>query len=588
MNKKPIALAAMLSMGIASFPAPSSAETGNIKTFPSDSELNVTMHGHYDSGAAIDAGGAEIIDYAKKNGMAYVVNGADQSLDILDVSANLKLYKKVSLSDLNLGSFEPGDLTSVAVHPSNEFVAVAIPNKVKTEDGLVAFFKANGDFIGKAEVGALPDMVTFTPDGKQLLVANEGEPNDEVTVDPEGSVSLIDVTHGPENPTVKTVGFNKMKDSQIDEDVRSFIPGSTPAQDFEPEYIQVTPDSKKAYVSLQENNAIAELDLSEEEFTRVHSLGFKDHSIENNGIDASNTSEEINIKPMPVLGMHQPDAIALYSVEGKNYILTPNEGDARDYAGFSEEVRVKDIVEDPDADIKLDAKNYEGFTQRELDKMVQNGLFNDDQLGRLKVTTANGKNVEGNYEALYSYGARSFSVYETDNFKQLYDSGNEFEKVTATALTDHFNASNDSNEKKDRSDDKGPEPESAEVGEINGKKYAFIGLERQGGGMVYNIDQPKKPQFVTYFTSRDFSASDGTIKGDSAPEGIKFVPAEESPTGKATLLVAHEVSGTVAAYELTDQSYDQGSKSNRLHALLDKLPVTIAEKSHSILKSLKW
>lgn len=588
MNTTPLALAAMISMGIASYPTSSSADT-NIKTFPSESDMNVTMQGHYDSGAAIDAGGAEIIDYAKMNGMAYVVNGADQSLDILDVSANLELYKKVSLSDLNLGSFEPGDLTSVAVHPSNEFVAVAIPNKVKTDDGLVAFFKANGEFIDTVEVGALPDMVTFTPDGKHLLVANEGEPNDDVTVDPEGSVSLIDVTNGLENPTVKTLGFNELEESQIDGDVRVFTPGSTPAQDFEPEYIQVTPDSNKAYVSLQENNAIAELDLSEEEFTKVHSLGFKDHSIERNGIDASNTSEGINIKQMPVLGMHQPDAIALYSIEGKNYILTPNEGDARDYAGFSEEVRVKDIVENPEADITLNAEHYEGFTQSELDKMVQNGLFNDDQLGRLKVTAANGQNEDGNYETLYSYGARSFSVYETENFEQLYDSGNEFEKITATALTDHFNASNDSNEKKDRSDDKGPEPESAEVGKINGTKYAFVGLERQGGIMVYNVDNPKKPVFETYFTSRDFSAEDGSVKGDSAPEGLKFVSAEESPSGKPTLLVAHEVSGTVVAYEITDESTgSQTTKSNKIQALLDKLPVSIAEKGRSFLQSIDW
>ncbi|MBN8209083.1 choice-of-anchor I family protein [Bacillus sp. NTK071] len=556
MKKTPLALATIVSLSLVSgYPSSSSAEMEQLTTYPDQEELSISLVGRYKSGAALDEGGAEIVDYDKKHQRAFVVNGADQSLDILDLSSStenneIPLYKKVFLKDIDLGSFVPGDLTSVAVHPTSEYVAVAIPAEEKTDKGMVALFQTDGEFIKAYEVGSLPDMVTFSPNGKQLIVANEGEPNDDYSVDPEGSVSIIDVSNGSLNANVNTVGFSSLDEEKIDEDVRVFSPNATPAQDFEPEYIQVTPDNRKAYISLQENNAIAELDLETQTFTSVNSLGFKDHSMEGNGLDASNKSDEVDIKPMPVLGMYQPDGIVLYTVEGRNYIITPNEGDSRDYTAYSEETRVADLEAETGHAIKLDAEHYKGFTQEQLDKMVKDGLWNEEQLGRLKVTTANGLNEDGEYEALYSYGGRSFSVYETEDFEQLYDSGDEFEQITSEALPKNFNSSNDDNAFKNRSDDKGPEPETAEVGEINGKQYAFIGLERQGGIMVYDIDNPKEPQFVTYFTSRDFSSEDGSVKGDSAPEGLKFVAANDSATGKAMLLAAHEVSGTVVAYEI--------------------------------------
>ncbi len=553
--KKIPLLATIVSLSLVScFPSTSFAEE-ELTTFTEQEDLSISLIGRYDSGAPLDEGGAEIVDYDKKHHRAFVVNGADQSLDILDLTSpsdqkELSLLKKVSLKDIDLGGFVLGDLTSVAVHPNSEYVAVAMPAEEKTDPGMIALFETNGDFIKAYEVGALPDMVAFSPDGKQLLVANEGEPNDDYTIDPEGSVSVLDVSNGPKEANVNTIGFDSLDEKKIDEDVRVFGPGATTAQDFEPEYIQVTSDSQKAYVSLQENNAIAEIDLDTQTINSVNSLGFKDHSIEGNGLDVSNKSDEVAIKPMPVLGMYQPDAIALYTVEGKNYILTPNEGDARDYDGYSEESRVEDLEKDTGHPIKLNADNYEGYTQKELDQLVDDGLWDEDQLGRLNVTTANGLNKDGEYEALYSYGARSFSVYETEDFEQLYDSGDEFEQITSQALPKYFNSNNDDNGFKSRSDDKGPEPESAEVGEINGKLYAFIGLERQGGIMVYDIDHPEQPEFVTYFSSRDFSSEDESVRGDSAPEGIKFVSAENSPTGKPMLLAAHEVSGTVAAYEI--------------------------------------
>ncbi len=273
MKKTPL-LATIMSLSLVSISPSVSFAEKELTTYTEQEDLNISLLGRYESGAALDEGGAEIVDYDKKHQRAFVVNGADQSLDILDLSSSpeqkeLKLWKKVSLTDIDLGGFVPGDVTSVAVHPDSEYVAVAMPSKEKTDSGMVALFTSDGDFMKAYEVGALPDMVTFSPDGKQLLVANEGEPNDDYTIDPEGSISVLDVSNGPKEANVTTIGFDSLDEKKIDEDVRVFGPNATRAQDFEPEYIQVTSDSQKAYVSLQENNAIAEIDLKTQTVTSV-------------------------------------------------------------------------------------------------------------------------------------------------------------------------------------------------------------------------------------------------------------------------------------------------------------------------------
>jgi hypothetical protein len=199
------------------------------------------------------------------------------------------------------------------------------------------------------EVGALPDMLVFTPDGKRVLVANEGEPNDAYDVDPEGSVSIIDLPNDITKLTqanVRTATFDKFNDAELDPSIRIFGPGATVAQDLEPEYITVSKDSKTAWVALQENNAIAVLDIDSGEFTALRGLGFKDHRLPGNELDVSDRDKQINITNWPVFGIYQPDAIASYDYQGRTYIVTANEGDARDYDGFSEEFRVKDLMLD--------------------------------------------------------------------------------------------------------------------------------------------------------------------------------------------------------------------------------------------------
>ncbi len=515
-------------------------------------ELNVL--GSYASGI-FDESAAEIVAHDPANQRLFVINANDSTVDVLDIQDP---EQPVKLGTID-ATAEGATANSVAVY--GDLVAVAIEAEVKQDNGKVVFYNSTDlNKVGEVEVGALPDMVTFTRDGQKLLVANEGEPNDDYTVDPEGSVSIIDIANGVASATVTTAGFAGFNDQQaalMEQGLRVFGPGASLAEDMEPEYIAVSIDDTKAWVALQENNAVAELDIAAGEITAIVPLGFKDHSLIGNELDASNRDGGINIRNWPVKGMYQPDAITSYGFNGKTYYITANEGDSRDYDGFSEEFRV--------ADLMLDGTAFPDAAE----------LQEDANLGRLNVTStlgfgdtcdpsdpANVSLVEGEYDKsyvenncvyseLYAYGARSFSIWSEDG-KRVFDSGSEFERITASLIPDNFNGQNDENSFDNRSDDKGPEPEAVTVGIINGQTFAFIGLERVGGLMVYNVTNPQNPQFVQYLNNRDFSVSQEDLEagmaGDLGPEGLAFIAADDSPNGKPMLAVGNEVSGTTTLF----------------------------------------
>ncbi|WP_143046471.1 choice-of-anchor I family protein [Trichormus sp. NMC-1] len=422
---------------------------------------------------------------------------------------------------------------SVAVKNGVVAVAYAIKNTTTNaqETGKVAFFNAaDGSFISAVDVGALPDMLTFTPDGTKVLVANEGEPNSygqANSVDPEGSVSIIDISGGVASATVQTATFTSFN-SQIASlkaaGVRIIGPGATVAQDVEPEYIAVDPDGLTARIILQENNAIAILNITTATITQILPLGRKDHSLPGNGIDASDQDGGINIQNWPVFGLYQPDAIANFTVNGQTYYITANEGDSRDYTGFSEEIRVSNAsyVLDPNV-----------FSNAAILKQNAN-------LGRLQLTNATGDtNGDGYIDRIEAFGARSFSIWNASG-TQVFDSGDQLEQITAARVPTLFNSDGQAANFDSRSDNKGPEPEGVVVGVINNRTYAFIGLERTGDVIVYDVTNPNQPQFVQYINTPE----------DVAPEGLTFISAADSPTGKPLLVIANEVSKTVAVFEV--------------------------------------
>ncbi len=658
----------------------------------------------------VELEGAEISAYDSGTQRIFVTGEAGEN-NAFNIAQDSPILQAVDVSDpsnptvigqIDLSSYGAG-VQSVAVN--NGVVAVAVSAETSTEPGKVVFFNAS-DYseLSQVEVGVLPDMLTFTPDGMKVLVANEGEPNDDYTVDPEGSISIIDVSD-ISTPTVTTAdftAFNGQEDTLRSEGVRIFgkkADGtmSSAAEDFEPEYIAVSADGTAAFVALQENNAFAVLDIASATVTDILPLGFKDWSGANptlkpfkatfegsqevtpntstaagsallqlnqagdalsytmtiEGLDfgelaggeaqttdtgddvtgihfhnaargeggsvvfgivgpeqdtddrtisinddgsttisgvwettdteasesltnfvadlqAANTDEdvdlyfnihteefpmgeirgqvmgasveldasnrdgdgdgEINFANYPILGMYQPDAIASYEANGETYYVTANEGDARDYDGFSEEVRVGDdeIILDPTA-----------FPDAAT-------LQQDENLGRLKTTTALGDtDGDGDFDEIYAYGGRSFSIFNSSG-ELVYDSGDLIGKLTAELVPEKFNSQGTADSFDSRSDDKGAEPEGVTVGEVGGKTYAYVGLERTGGVMVFDVSNPTAASFVQYVNN----------EGDRSPEGLTFIDAEDSANGNSLLAVTNEVSETLSIYNAGTESTD--------------------------------
>ncbi len=453
--------------------------------------------------------------------------------DVFDIISFSNPSSPSVISTINMAPY--GGITSIAV--KNGIVAAASPNTNPQQNGSVVFFDINGNFLKQVSVGALPDMITFSPDGTKVMTANEGEPNDAYTVDPEGSISIIDISGGIANLTqsnVTTLNFNAF-DSQVAAlaatGLRKVRTNNTLSQDLEPEYITISSDSQKAWVTLQENNAVAEVNLATKTITGIWGLGKKDMSLPGNGFDASDNNNEILIANWPVKTYYTPDAVQNYKVGNTHYIVTANEGDEKDLSGFSERTTVGANTYTPDPSIFLQAA-------------VLKASYN---LGRFRVSSATG-NTDGDsdFEEIAALGARSFSIFNADTRQIVYDSGDQFERYIAANHPLIFNADNESNTVKSRSRAKGPEPEGVALGNINGQTYAFITLERTGGVMVYNITNPDNPTFTDYKHSRMTSA----YGGDNGPEGIIYIAPENTTTGKGYVIIANEISGTLSMYEI--------------------------------------
>lgn len=486
--------------------------------------------------SGVNSSTCEIVVHDPVTQRLYTTSAIAGVLDIIDFS-NPASPSVISTVDMN----SYGGITSVAV--KNGIVAVASPNADEQLDGSVVFLDIDGNFLNQVTVGALPDMVLFTPDGTKVLTANEGQPNNNYTIDPEGSVSVIDISAGIQSLTQSNVttllftAFNAQESALIASGIRKLKATSTLSEDLEPEYITISDDSKKAWVTLQENNAIAEIDLENLQITELWALGTKDFNVAGNGYDASDNNGEILIANWPVKAFYIPDAIAQYTVNGTTYLVTANEGDEKEYAGLNERTTVgaNNYVLDPVA-----------FPHAEMLKQNHN-------LGRFRVSNLNGDtDGDGDFDEIYCVGSRSFSIWNADTKALVFDSGDDFEVYTALtpAFAAVFNADHGSNTPKGRSRAKGPEPEGVVLAEISNKTYAFISLERIGGVIVYDITNPTDAKFVDYKNTRNLTS----LGGDLGAEGITFIKASDSPDGKPYILVANEISGTISIFEVQNNN----------------------------------
>lgn len=529
--------------------------------FDGSQTVRLEQIGRYEGQDLFDEGGAEIVAYHAPTEQLFVVNANIGGVEVLDV-ADPSDPTPVENSPIDAVGSLDAVASANSVATSEELVAVALEATVAQDPGLVGFYDPETlEFLGTAPVGPLPDKVTFTPDGERVLVANEGEPTENYAYDPRGSVSIVDLSEGVDDATVDTAGFqrfNGREDQLRRQGIRIFGPNASASQDFEPEYVTISDDSRTAWVSLQENNAIAEIDIRQARVTRLLPLGFKNFSLTGNELDVSNEDGGVNTRNWPINGILQPDAIGAYSPNGQTYIVTANEGDSRDYDSFSEEVEVSELRLDPDA---FDFDEIEGIDSVEELKAPEN-------LGNKNATTTLGDiDGDGLYEELYVFGGRSFSIFTT-NGKLVFDSGSDFEEITAGRFGEDFNNDNTENTGDSRSDNKGPEPEGLALGQVGDRHYAFIGLERVGGVMVYDITDPEKATFVDYVNNRDFDFdiqgeiangdAEASAAGDLGPEGLDFATAGESPTDDPLVFVGHEISGTTAVFRVISEEQGIG------------------------------
>ena len=505
-----------------------------------------------------DESGAEVV--AEYDGKLYVTNPEADTVDFFDIETG----DQTGSIDLT-GIAGYGGVQSVDVGARGIIVAVDVLGDTP-QNGIVALFdlEANGNDapLAEYEVGNLPDMVTYSKDGKYAFVANEGERDG--TNDPAGSISIIDLENNDPEDAVNTYGFEDFDDPDTIKDlleagVRLFPDGQPafsddpdyilPSLDFEPEYIAEGKDGK-LYVSLQEANAIAVFDLAAREFTKIIPLGTVDHSLDGNGLDPLDKGGEINIRNAPVVGLRMPDAIATAYIDGETYLVTANEGDGRGDYFLTEEVDDEDVI--------VGLSDF-GDEARVGDLLANDGAFGavriDDSvdtggLERLTISVIDGDtDGDGDIDQLHAYGSRSFTIFDTDG-NVVFDSGDAFEQYIAdNRVPNAFNNDDfrpsvgDPNEVDDgRSDNKGPEPEAMAVGKVEGHLLAFVGLERDSGIMIYDISDPEMSVFVDYIDSSEF--------GDFAPEVIDFISAKDSLSGLAQIAVAYEDSGSTALFDL--------------------------------------
>ncbi|MEC3905423.1 choice-of-anchor I family protein [Tamlana sp. 2201CG12-4] len=477
---------------------------------PKDPVVNTEVNFQYKTSIKVGGEGAsEISAYDAISKKLFTVNVESNQVSVHNIS---NLDAPLVESPIDLAAF--GSPNSVAVYDGK--LAIAVEADPKQNPGKILVYDTSDHLLlNQYTVGALPDMVTFSKDGTLIISANEGEPNDDYTNDPLGTISIIDLS----DDSVTTLDFTSFNGEEANleaQGFRVFGPGATLAQDVEPEYVAVSDDSSTAWVSLQENNGMAKVNLISKTIEAIYPFGFKDYSVPGNEIDASDKDGVTALKNWPVLGIYQPDAITSVNIGGTDYIFSANEGDARDYGGYSEEVRVDDLT--------LDESAYP----------VAGDFLNEVNLGRLKTTTTLGDiDNDNDVDQIYSYGARSFSVWSS-NGNLLYDSGHSIATETLAATPSRFNDADK------RSDDKGAEPEAVDVLNIGNERYIlFVGLERNDQVLVYDVTNPTAPKFLDILSHN----------GDEAPEGLLIIEAEDSPNGKDILVVSNEDSGTVSFYE---------------------------------------
>lgn len=473
-------------------------------------------------------GASEVV--AQENGRLYVTNGNLDRIDVFDIAAG-ELAGTIDLSRLP----DFNGVQSLAVE--NGLLAVAIENAPvdnQTVDGEVAFYDTETlSLIETVTVGNLPDQTVFSPDGNTLAVMNEGEFNagsiaDGITNDAPGSVSLIAIDRSGDTPSFDEtrISIADFAPTLIEQGVR-LDPNFDANNQFEPEYGSFSPDGSTLFVSLQENNAAVAIDVASASITTGVDFGTVDHSRTGNELDA-NANDEVEIVTQPLRGLRQPDGHIAFEVNGVTYLATANEGDDRgDVDEGGELAELNDVL------------------AGEVDGVSIDPSVDTDGLGNIEISTIDGDtDGDGDIDEIHTYSGRGFTIYNTETFDIVFESGSDFELIIDDLLPSERFLIDDAPGDQGGAHAKGVEPEAMEFGVVRGTPYLFIGTEDDSGIFAYDVSNPAQAKFIDYFDSEG--------QGFDAPEIIEFIPASESTSGDEQIAVSYEGSGQTVVFDLLE------------------------------------
>ncbi|ESP05519.1 hypothetical protein LOTGIDRAFT_152377 [Lottia gigantea] len=509
-------------------------------------------------------GTAEESAYDPNDQIIYVVGEDSYVLHIVDME-NPRAPKILMEHRFLQTDGKPRD-----VEVCNGRVAVSLSSPVEVYDGHVKFFTTYDrttqtfSYQSQLPVGVHPDNIEFTNNCAKLVVANEGvhgkDPFNRFS-DPEGSISIITIpTTG--SPTERIAGFNQFNSRTDIRHVSSFAPNNdimtaTLAQDIEPEYISISSDGKIAFVTLQENNAIAQVDLNSGVVININSLGSKDWS--DLQLDTSDRDGGVHLRSYPIHGLYQPDVIKQFKVGKKTYLVTANEGAVRQYTKEVDGLIWSDGV--------LADELGRGNLLNEIainNATFVNELKTDSRLGRLRVSRIDGTTLYG-LQKIYTYGGRGFSIWEAGSYgSPVYDSGDEIEKKNAASLKTIFNTdcaawTNQSPEtlRDSTSDNMGPKLNAMDVKSSNGTLFMAVGSETMGSVYLYVVDKSSitaELQTIKYDGGTGDLWSDlydNNMAGNAYISDIRIIPMSQSPTNQTLLYVLGGGSGSIAIYQFS-------------------------------------
>lgn len=476
---------------------------------------------------SVDNGSTEIL---KTSGdLLATTNSGANRVDVYVLSTQEKISLDINdyVQGLDLSGVI-GGITSVDIKGTT--IVAAHVSAVAGQPGyLVTYDGSNYPEISAriVQVGIHPDSVTLSADGKTAYIANEGEislASDGTIIDGPGSISVVNL----DTLAITTIGFDGFTDQQLGglriapaalERYGSLSEAAL--RDIEPEYVALSPDGQTLFVTLQEANAVARIDLNAftpgefvvgADVMTLLPLGTKDHSVAGAGLDASDKDGAIVIAPQDAQGLYMPDSLATFEVDGTTYFITANEGDGRDPAErgepYGDEVRVS-------------AANLDSALADTLD-------LSDTGIGRLTISSIDGDtDGDGDIDVLHTFGARSYSIW-TEDGELVFDSGDSLDRLFLEYFPDEALALLEG-----RADNKGTEPEALEVFQMNGSIFVAVGMERANAAMVFDISNPFAPTFEMFFEDSG---------SDMGPEEIAVGLIGQQNYA----FVANEVTGTIS------------------------------------------